>query len=46
MTRNEGAPVQVELEEILNQGLQKGFLDIVSNEELGKNKKLYNISTL
>ena len=38
MTKNEGAPVQVELEEILNQGLQKGFWDIVSNEELGKTK--------
>ena len=38
MTKNEGVPVQVELEEILNQGLQKGFWDIVSNEELGKTK--------
>ena len=40
MTKNEGAPVQVELEEILNQGLQKGFWDIVSNEELGKTKMI------
>ena len=38
MTKNEGASVQVELEEFLNQGLQKGFWDIVSNEELGKTK--------
>ena len=39
MTRNNANPIQGELEEIINQGLKKGFWDIVPKEELERTRK-------
>ena len=38
LTKNEGVPIRQELEEIINQGLEKGCWNIVSKEELEKTR--------